>query len=255
MTSRTSFRFAPPQRLYESYKAIRNSELIVNKTLNDTTISELKDHLNASLPVGEDETTTHSLVQFLYRKNPVNFCKFLLRSRLNHLMLWTEAKCIVRHFGLQGVVYVKWDDSQYECSKHRNFKNNVQGNVRDDDMQLSQSDQYKDVGSNRTTGSDRTNRTNRNSRNNNDSRQFRHRTDNDEYTQPNRIVNFRYNGQGNVKSGFHSQNRFVYPPQTPTNKSVAQGVTQKTSDVDKSEQESSDESDVVVNSETPTVSN
>lgn len=248
MTSRTSFRFAPPQRLYESYKAIRNSELIVNKTLNDTTISELNDHLNASLPVGEDETTTHSLVQFLYRKNPVNFCKFLLRSRLNHLMLWTEAKCIVRHFGLQGVVYVKWDDSQYECSKHRNFKNNVQGNVRDDDTQLSQSDQHDtSFTSNITTSNSRTNK--------HTSRHFRHRTEHSESTQPNRTVNFRYNGQRDVKSGFHSQNRFVYPPQTPTNKSVTQRVTQKVSDVDKNEQESSDESDVVVNTETPVVSN
>jgi hypothetical protein len=245
MSSRTSFRFAPPQRLYESYKAIRNSELIANKTLNDSTISELKDHLNASVPVGEDETTTHSLVQFLYRKNPVNFCKFLLRSRLNHLMLWTEAKCIVRHFGLQGVVYVKWDDSQYECSRHRNFKNNVQGNVCDDDTQLSQSDQ-NDANAIRGTNSGTNSRTNRNS-----GKPFIHRTVHDEYTQSNRTVNFRYNGQREVKSGFHSRNRFVYPPQTPTNKSVTRRVTQTQTDVDKNEQESSDESDVVVNSETP----
>jgi hypothetical protein len=91
--------------------------------LDDDAIAEFQKNLNDAQPSGELETQTRSLIQYLYRKNPNNFCRFLVRSRLSHLILWTEAKCIVRHFGLRGVVYVKWnDDNSYECSLHRNIK-------------------------------------------------------------------------------------------------------------------------------------
>lgn len=141
MSNRT-YRFAPPQQVYDSYKAIRNSNLILNKSLTDTNISELQKHLNASQPKSEEESMTRSLIQYLYRKNPTNFCKYLVRSRLSHLILWTEAKCIVRHFGLRGVVYIKWNDQEYECSRHRNVNNN-QGDMEHPSVQRT----YDNVGS------------------------------------------------------------------------------------------------------------
>jgi len=129
MTSQQHFRLAPPQNVYESYKAIRNSDLISKKQLDEGTIKELQKSLNESQPKSENEQMSRSFVQYLYRKNPTNFCRFLMRSRLSHLILWTEAKCIVRHFGLQGVVYVRWNDDAYECSMHKNASNNTQGDV------------------------------------------------------------------------------------------------------------------------------
>ena len=129
MTSQPNFRLSPPQNVYESYKAIRNSELILNKKLSEETIAELQKNLNASQPQTDNDHMTRSLLQYLYRKNPTNFCRFLMMSRLSHLILWTEAKCIVRHFGLQGVVYVRWNDNEYECSMHKNAGNNTQGDV------------------------------------------------------------------------------------------------------------------------------
>jgi hypothetical protein len=116
---------APPQQVYESYKAIRNSELIRNKVLSDKNIECFQLSLNTSLPLSEEDSKTRSLIQYLYRKNPTNFCRFLVRSKLNHLILWTEAKCIVRHFGLMGIVYVKWNDNSYECSLHRHADGNL----------------------------------------------------------------------------------------------------------------------------------
>ena len=131
MDSSSSFKFAPPQHLYESYKCIRNSNLITNQSLDVENIYELQQHLNNAQPKNEDETTLRSLVQYFYRKNPINFCRFLVHSRLNHLILWTEAKCIVRHFGLQGVVYIKWDEGSYHCSLHQNVNMNKQTDVED----------------------------------------------------------------------------------------------------------------------------
>lgn len=129
MHSNSTFHLAPPQHLYDSYKAIKTSNLILNKSLDEENIVELQTLLNASQPTSNDEVMSRSLIQYLYRKNPTNFCRYLVRSRLSHLILWTEAKCIVRHFGLQGVVYVKWDDMKYECSLHRNVNNTTQGDM------------------------------------------------------------------------------------------------------------------------------
>ena len=120
MTSRTEFHMSPPQQVYNAYKEIRESSLILNKTLDENNIAEFQSSLNKSQPSNDEESKTRSLIQYLYRKNPTNFCRFLVRSRLSHMILWTEAKCIVRHFGLSGIVYVKWNDIEYECSLHKN---------------------------------------------------------------------------------------------------------------------------------------
>ena len=142
MTSRSTFRLTPPQKVYDSYKAIRSSDLILNKTLDEKNIEELQTHLNSSQPQSDEENMTRSFIQYLYRKNPTNFCRFLVRSRLSHLILWTEAKCIVQHFGLRGVVYVKWNDQEYECSLHRNVNHNTQGDMEHPSVQRT----YDNVG-------------------------------------------------------------------------------------------------------------
>jgi hypothetical protein len=126
MTSRNDLRMAPPQQVYDSYKEIRNSELIRNKVLSDKNIECFQLSLNNAQPLSDEESKTRSLIQYLYRKNPTNFCRFLVRSKLNHLILWTEAKCIVRHFGLMGIVYVKWNNNSYECSLHTHADGNLQ---------------------------------------------------------------------------------------------------------------------------------
>jgi hypothetical protein len=142
MTCGSTFRLAPPQQVYDSYKAIRSSDLILNKTLDEKNIEELQTHLNSSQPQSDEENMTRSFIQYLYRKNPTNFCRFLVRSRLSHLILWTEAKCIVQHFGLRGVVYIKWNDQEYECSLHRNVNHNTQGDMEHPSVQRT----YDNVG-------------------------------------------------------------------------------------------------------------
>lgn len=122
MATRDSFGLAPPQYVFDTYKSIRNSNLISNKSLYDGSIEEFRDLLNKAQPRSEEDVQIRSLIQYLYRRNPNNFCRYLIKSRLSHLILWTESKCIVRHFGLRGIVYVKWDNNSYECSLHRHVK-------------------------------------------------------------------------------------------------------------------------------------
>jgi hypothetical protein len=136
--SRSSERHSPPQYVYDNYKQITSSALIAGRVLNDDSIAEFQQLLNYAQPQNERDSTMRSIVQYLYRKNPGNFCRFLTRSRLSHLVLWTEAKCIVRHFKLQNIVYVKWNSGSYECSLHRQARHpavqqthdSISGNAR-----------------------------------------------------------------------------------------------------------------------------
>jgi len=130
MTSQQqSFKLAPPKKVYDCYKAILACDLITKKALDTKYVAEFQNFLNESQPSNDEEHTTRSLIQFLYRKNPNNFIKFLIRSHLNHLILWTEAKCIVRHFDLQGVLYVKWNEHQYDCNIHYDANSNSANNT------------------------------------------------------------------------------------------------------------------------------
>ena len=131
MTTRDDVRISPPQKVFDAYKEIRDSALISNKTLNEQTIAEFQVSLNKAQPNNEDERNMRSLIQYLYRRNPTNFCQFLIRSRLSHLILWTEAKCIVIHFGLRSIVYIKWNNNEYECSLHKNISNLIENNDQD----------------------------------------------------------------------------------------------------------------------------
>jgi hypothetical protein len=117
--SRTPNRVTPPNRILDSYKNIRKGALFTSKSLSDEAIGEFQRYLNEAQSNNASELQAQSLIQYLYRRNPNNFCRFLTRSRLSHLILWTEAKCIVRHFGLRGMVYVKWHDQGYVCSLHK----------------------------------------------------------------------------------------------------------------------------------------
>jgi hypothetical protein len=108
-----------PQYIFSSYKDINNSDLIANKELTADNINKFQQYLNNAQAKTTVDEQSKSLIQYLYRRNPNNFCQFLIKSKLNHLILWTEAKCIVRYFGLMGIVYIKWNIDKYDCSLHK----------------------------------------------------------------------------------------------------------------------------------------
>lgn len=140
--SQNLFMSSPPQYVYDNYKAIRDSDLLLKKTVNHDNIVKFEEQLNLAQPKTEDDQKTRSIIQYLYRKNPTNFCRFLVRSRLNHLILWTEAKCIVRYFGLRGVVYVKWDDTAYKCNLHKNINSNLDDSTNENGDIIYKSNTY-----------------------------------------------------------------------------------------------------------------
>jgi hypothetical protein len=121
MSGRNICRSQPPQKLFEAFKDITNSNLIRNKELSDENIAQFENLLNTAQPQTDEDHCMRSFVQYLYRKNPGHFTRFIQRSHLNHLTLWTEAKFMVSVFELRGLVYIKWDidANKYVCSMHR----------------------------------------------------------------------------------------------------------------------------------------
>jgi hypothetical protein len=101
------------------YQQINETDLLSKMVLTDSSIEQFQNLLNQAISTESDDVHMRSAIQFLYRKNPSNFYRFLSRSKLEHLVLCTEAKCIVRHFGLRGLVYIKWDETGYKCSTHK----------------------------------------------------------------------------------------------------------------------------------------
>ena len=117
-----SFRQFLPRRLQQNYRSIMNGNLVQNKAMDDNNLRLLQALLNESQAQNQDEFLIQKTVQFLYRQNTSSFYKFLVKNRLAYVVLWTESKCIVRHLGLQGLVYIRWNQDKrlYEVHPHKN---------------------------------------------------------------------------------------------------------------------------------------
>ena len=117
-----SFRQFLPRRLQQNYRSIMNGNLVQNKAMDDNNLRLLQALLNESQTQNQDEFLIQKTVQFLYRQNTSSFYKFLVKNRLAYVVLWTESKCIVRHLGLQGLVYIRWNQDKrlYEVHPHKN---------------------------------------------------------------------------------------------------------------------------------------
>jgi hypothetical protein len=90
---------------------------------------EFQHLLNTSTPQLESDNNYKEIIKYLYRKNPRDFYKLVITSRIKNIILWTESKCIVSHFGLRNIVYIKWDNDEnmYKCNIHNNIKNDSTG--------------------------------------------------------------------------------------------------------------------------------
>jgi hypothetical protein len=111
------------QRINDSYQNIRNCTLLTTKILNDNNIKEFQDLLNKAQPLNDKEYNQREIIQFLYRKTKGNFCRYLSTSKLNSFILWTEARSIVMHFRIRGIIYIKWDGNKYVCNIHKGMMN------------------------------------------------------------------------------------------------------------------------------------
>ncbi len=109
------------KRLGDVYEKILKSDLIDKKILTTESIKVFQDYLNEAQPKSQDEFMTRKVIQFLYRKNNNSFSRYLQHAKLVNLILWTDERCIIKHFYLRRVLYIEWADNLYKCNVHRNM--------------------------------------------------------------------------------------------------------------------------------------
>lgn len=107
------------KRLGVIYEKILQSDLIKKKILTPNTIKTFQNYLNEAQPKTNDEHTARKIIHFLYRKNNNSFSRYLHHAKLPNLILWTDERCIVKHFYLRRVLYIEWDGKSYKCDIHR----------------------------------------------------------------------------------------------------------------------------------------
>lgn len=112
-----------PKRVRLNYDLIRELNTFKSGVLDTADIKQLELLLNDSQPASAEEEVMRTTLQFLYRRNPPEFYRFLTKSKLYHLVLWTEAKRISRHLRLNNLIYIRWNGqtNQYECEQHSNY--------------------------------------------------------------------------------------------------------------------------------------
>ena len=139
MKGRTVF----PDYLFSNYASAFESDLIKKKIFSQENIFAFEELLNAAQPTDERDSLLRACVRQMYFANPNGFMRFIMHSnsRLNALVMWTESKRIVHHFGIKGLVYVKWNGDKYLVEMHRNVtggnqnKDSVDETAITDDLQ------------------------------------------------------------------------------------------------------------------------
>jgi hypothetical protein len=100
-----------PKRLYESYRNLCNSQLVVTLVNSVENMGEFELLLNNVFPINEVEYTNSNLTKLMYYSNPAGFMRYISDplNKVGALVLYTESKQIVKHFRLNGCVHISWD--------------------------------------------------------------------------------------------------------------------------------------------------
>lgn len=105
-------------KLQETFRAIMDCQLIRTRTASETNMGEFERLLNGCQPDSKDpvETGQYETVQLIYGLNRAGWSR--ATGGAPHLVLWTDARSIVRELELSGVIYLSYDGTQYRVSKH-----------------------------------------------------------------------------------------------------------------------------------------
>lgn len=90
-----------------AYAKIAKCTLVKNHTVTDESLAEFANLLNMSLPAYDDYQ--YAIVRGLYKANPFGFVKFIVGTEYECLILWTESKNIVKHYGISNSVYLRYN--------------------------------------------------------------------------------------------------------------------------------------------------
>ncbi len=110
-----------PKQLIESFEAIHKSRVVRDKDYSVDALNEFADVLNSAIP-----SPPHALAYAVYRFNRhkyladkdrfmvdiTGFCPY------DAMVLWTDFGHILKHFGLEGKIFLGWDKHVHKYHAH-----------------------------------------------------------------------------------------------------------------------------------------
>jgi hypothetical protein len=102
-----------------SYRTLGNSRLVVRQETDLESLTYFQKMINQCLPRTRDEIDFRNTIRNIYREDKTGFNKYL--ETMPHLVLLTEARAMVTHFGIQDHVYIEWKDGSYRVVNNEKF--------------------------------------------------------------------------------------------------------------------------------------
>lgn len=120
------------KRLATIFDNLKNSDIVLSRNVNDTTIAQFTKLLNKATPVTESDNAIGDCVRFLYKQNRASFFKYITINNLIHLILLTDGTSIASMLGLKALITIQWDRQQREFVVTRGSANDIFNIVNDD---------------------------------------------------------------------------------------------------------------------------
>jgi|SRR6185437_15389085 len=106
------------ERLRVCYSQLCKSRVVNKRETDDEALEFFQSFCNISIPRNDAERELNMTIRSLYYGDKTSFIK--CAEKAPHLILLTEARSIVLHFGIYNLIYLNWDKntSQYKAVKN-----------------------------------------------------------------------------------------------------------------------------------------
>lgn len=133
-----------PHYLKLSYNNLLQSELVINGNDSEENIEYFENNLNNSLPYTYNDKrciNTYFFIKGLFNEKKYNAVKFFKETSCSPVILWSSNYNIVRHFNIEKLVYIKWDNEnkRYNVEKFKDMKKVTNNKPKVDESKVDKS--------------------------------------------------------------------------------------------------------------------
>lgn len=116
-------------KLKINYNYLAKSRVVNRRETDPEALAYFQNFCNESIPKTESENMVRDLARDLFYADKTSFIR-CCRSSNSHYILLTDNRTIVMHFGIQDLIFIKWDGNKYIVQKNdiqltpKKFRNN-----------------------------------------------------------------------------------------------------------------------------------
>ena len=110
-----------PSSLFRSFKSLSKARLTRNNHTDVTSLQQFQQLLNDAQPKSLEELVLYKFIHGMFLEGRSKFLNYIRHTKMECLVLWTDARSIIRAFELRSIVYIKWvDDTRtYEVDVYK----------------------------------------------------------------------------------------------------------------------------------------